>query len=40
LTLRAVFPTQAARDHAVREYGAIEGGNQTLGRLAEYLKTM
>lgn len=40
LTLTSLFPTQEARDHAVREYGAIEGGNQTLGRLAEYLKTM
>lgn len=37
LTLRMMFPTQHARDVVVREYGAIEGGKQTLGRLAEYL---
>ena len=40
ITLRSLFPTAEARDRAVREYGAIEGGNQTLARLAEYLKTM
>jgi len=37
LTMRSVFPTAAARDHVVKEYGAIEGGKQTLGRLAEHL---
>jgi uncharacterized protein YndB with AHSA1/START domain len=40
VTMRAVFPTAEERDLAVEKYGAIEGGNQTLGRLAEYLKTM
>ncbi len=40
VTMRAVFPTAAARDHVVQEYGAIEGGKQTLERLAEYLATM
>ncbi len=30
----------AARDTVVREYGAIEGGKQTLGRLAAYLPTL
>jgi hypothetical protein len=29
-----------ARDLIVREYGAIEGGRQTLGRLAAYLEKM
>jgi uncharacterized protein YndB with AHSA1/START domain len=37
LIMRSVFPTAAARDHVVKEYKAVEGGNQTLGRLAEYL---
>jgi uncharacterized protein YndB with AHSA1/START domain len=37
LTLRSVFPSAAERDKVVREYGAIEGGKQTLDRLAEHL---
>lgn len=37
VTMRAVFPTAAERDLVVREYGAIEGGKQTLARLAEFL---
>jgi uncharacterized protein YndB with AHSA1/START domain len=37
LTLRMVFATAAARDLVVKTYNAIEGGNQTLGRLAEKL---
>jgi uncharacterized protein YndB with AHSA1/START domain len=37
LTARMVFPTAEARDIVVKEYGAIEGGKQTLERLAEYL---
>ena len=40
VTMRSVFPTAQARDDVVREVGAIEGGNQTLGRLAEYLRGM
>jgi uncharacterized protein YndB with AHSA1/START domain len=38
--LRVVFPTAEARNAAVANFNAIELGNQTLGRLAEYLKTM
>jgi len=34
VTLRSLFPSAGARDHVVREYGAIEGGKQTLARLA------
>lgn len=34
VTLRSVFPTAEARDHVVREFNAIEGGQQTLARLA------
>jgi uncharacterized protein YndB with AHSA1/START domain len=37
VTGRMVFPTAEARDTVVREYGAIEGGEQTLGRLADHL---
>jgi len=37
LTGRMVFPTSEARDQVVREYNAIEGGKQTLERLAEHL---
>lgn len=36
LTLRMVFPTKEARDKTV-EFGAIEGGNQTLNRLEKFL---
>ena len=37
LTMRAVFESAAARERAVKEHGAVEGGKQTLERLAEYL---
>ncbi len=37
LTLRLLFDTPAARELAAREFGAIEGGRQTLARLAGYL---
>ncbi|MGH6771211.1 MAG: SRPBCC family protein [Xanthobacteraceae bacterium] len=40
VTLRSVFPTAEERDRVVKEYGAIEGGRQTLARLADYLATM
>lgn len=37
LTIHQVFPSSEERDRIVKEYGAIEGGKQTLGRLAEFL---
>jgi len=37
LTLRMLFPSAKAREHVVKTYGAIEGGNQTLDRLGEHL---
>jgi len=37
VTIRMVFPSAADRDFVVREFGAIEGGKQTLERLAEHL---
>jgi hypothetical protein len=35
-----LFPTAELRDAVGREYGAIEGGKQTLERLAEHLPSM
>jgi hypothetical protein len=35
-----IFPSAAARDLVVKEFGAVEGGKQTLERLAEHLPTM
>jgi uncharacterized protein YndB with AHSA1/START domain len=40
IVLRSVFPTRARRDEAVERYGAIEGGRQTLGRLATYVSEL
>jgi uncharacterized protein YndB with AHSA1/START domain len=34
ITLRSVFDTPAEREFVAREYRAVEGGEQTLGRLA------
>jgi uncharacterized protein YndB with AHSA1/START domain len=39
LTMRSVFNTVEEFEQ-VKKFGAVEGGNQTLGRLAEYLTTM
>jgi hypothetical protein len=35
--MRMVFVPAEARDQDVQEYGSIEGGKQTLERLAEHL---
>src|SRR5262249_42889388 len=40
VTMRAVFKTREQRDEAVARYRAIEGGAQTLGRLAAYVATL
>ena len=40
LTMRAVFKTAAAREFVVRERGAVEGGQQTIARLEQYVRTM
>lgn len=37
VTIHMRFPTAAERDMVVMEFGAIEGGKQTLERLAAYL---
>lgn len=39
VTMRAVFSTKEARDAAAK-FGAIDGGNQTLARLEQHLRTM
>jgi uncharacterized protein YndB with AHSA1/START domain len=38
LTLRLIFPTAEARDHNVKTYHSIEGGTQTLERLAQLVE--
>ena len=40
VTIQMVFASPADRDLVVKEYGAIEGGKQTLERFAEYLTKM
>jgi uncharacterized protein YndB with AHSA1/START domain len=40
VTLHQLYPTTADRDMIVKTYGAIEGGKQTLARLADYLPKM
>jgi uncharacterized protein YndB with AHSA1/START domain len=38
LTMRSLFATAQERDDVVEKYGAIEGGKQTLERLAEFVE--
>jgi uncharacterized protein YndB with AHSA1/START domain len=40
VTISMVFPSAAARDLVVKQYNAIEGGEQTLQRMAEHLPSM
>jgi uncharacterized protein YndB with AHSA1/START domain len=40
VTISMVFPSVEARDLVVEKYGAIEGGKQTLERMAEHLPSM
>jgi uncharacterized protein YndB with AHSA1/START domain len=40
VTIHMIFPSAAAREMVVREFGAIEGGKQTLERLSEHLQKM
>ena len=40
LTGRMVFPSAEARDFVAKEFGAVEGGRQTLERLSEFLPKM
>ena len=38
LTMRSLFETAQERNDVVTKYGAIEGGKQTLERLAEHVE--
>jgi uncharacterized protein YndB with AHSA1/START domain len=40
VSIRMIFPSASERDFVVKEFGAIEGGKQTLERLGEYLAKM
>ena len=40
VAIRMIFPSAEKRDFVVKEFGAIEGGKQTLERLGEYLPKM
>ena len=40
VTMRSIFPSAEALEYVAREFKAIEGGRQTLARLAEYLELM
>ena len=40
VTLAAEFPSAAERDHVAEKYGAVEGGRQTLERLAEHVASL
>ena len=40
LTMRSLFATAEQRRMVVEQFGAIEGGNQTLDRLGEYVATL
>jgi uncharacterized protein YndB with AHSA1/START domain len=37
VTMRSLFKTKAQRDMVIEQYHAIEAGQQTLGRLADYI---
>ena len=37
VTIRMVFESAEARDLVIKEYGAVEGGKQTLARLGEFV---
>lgn len=40
VTMSCIFPTAEALAYVVREHGAIEGGKQTLGKLADYVLSL
>jgi uncharacterized protein YndB with AHSA1/START domain len=40
LTARMIFESAAERTRVIKEFGALEGLSQTIGRLAEYLTEM
>jgi uncharacterized protein YndB with AHSA1/START domain len=40
VTMRSVFPSKEEKDFVIKEHGAIEGGKQTLSKLAEYAESL
>jgi uncharacterized protein YndB with AHSA1/START domain len=40
VTIRMEFPSAEERDFVIKQFGALEGGKQTLARLSEHLPTM
>ncbi|OLT46969.1 ATPase [Saccharomonospora sp. CUA-673] len=40
IELYTLFRTKAQRDEAVEQFGAIDGGNQTLANLADYVSSL
>jgi uncharacterized protein YndB with AHSA1/START domain len=40
IKLHSIFPSKQDRDFVVEKYSAIEGGQQTLARLHEYLNSL
>lgn len=40
VTLKSIFKTKEAKELVVREYGAIEGAHQHLGRLENYVASL
>jgi uncharacterized protein YndB with AHSA1/START domain len=39
VVMHSTFPSVEARDHVIREFGALEGGKQTLDRFAAYAES-
>lgn len=40
VTIHGLFPSDTDRDYVVAQFGALEGGKQTLGRLDDYLANL
>jgi uncharacterized protein YndB with AHSA1/START domain len=38
VSMRIIFPSAEERDHVVKVYGAVQGLNETIDRLREYLQ--
>lgn len=40
VTMRSLFPTPAALEYVVKNFGAVEGGKQHLERFGQYLESL
>jgi uncharacterized protein YndB with AHSA1/START domain len=40
ITMKSIFPSKEELEHVVKEYGAIEGGKQTLAKMAAYAESL